>query len=47
LTLRFVVMDFYCRHVWVKEPTDECYMLNLASRLWFLEPTFPGWAHEH
>jgi len=29
-------MDFYGRVVWARDPTCECYMMNLASNLWFL-----------
>jgi hypothetical protein len=37
-------MDFYYRIVWARDPTCECYMMNLASNLWFLTPAFPGWS---
>ena len=37
-------MDFYCREVFVRDPVCEGYMLILASNLWFLTPTFPGWS---
>ena len=41
-----LVMDFYCRDVWLHggDLTCECFVLNLASKLWWLWPTFPGWS---
>jgi len=36
-------MDFYCRRVYAARPTCESYMINLAMKLWWLSPTFPGW----
>jgi hypothetical protein len=41
------VMDFYCRQVYPKEPTDECCMLNLAAKNWWLEATWPGWSQRY
>ncbi len=39
-----MTMDFYCRYVYARDPTDENYMLILAAKLWWLTPTFPGWS---
>src|SRR6266853_2051482 len=40
-----VVLDFYCRYVYVRcDLTCEHFVLNLASRLWWVWPTFPGWS---
>jgi len=34
-----ICMDFYCRDVWLYgDLTCECFVLNLASKLWWLTP---------
>lgn len=42
-----MVMDFYCRYVYAARPTCEGYMIRLASNLWSVERTFPGWGGAH
>lgn len=49
MLVRMMYLDFNSRRVYLRDPTCECCVLNVASDLRFLNPNpaWPDWAEDH